>query len=313
MRRVSEDYRRLREELLPIFKMAKDRSQPLPYQPPVQSGATSSPELYHDAASIVSPGNSRNESSALGRSLSRRIYNGGTTPKSNNSPTHIPPSIHEGRPYIDGSNIDPSAAAMAASTHLTATMSGGAQTSPGIPSPTSPSQFTQQQQQQQTLGPRSYVRDGKGSASSIRPGYEHEEPPQPTSTPTPSASSRSESRNTDSAAPSVEIFKSFRVSMDDPCHKVLPAALKKYNINADWRQYALYIVYGDQERCLALDEKPLILFKQLDKEGRKPMFMLRKSAPAADGTPTSYPGSVGSAPNSAVFDAKKSTVPGGVL
>lgn len=101
--------------------------------------------------------------------------------------------------------------------------------------------------------------------------------------------------------------------MDDPCHKVLPAALKKYNINADWRQYALYIVYGDQERCLALDEKPLILFKQLDREGRKPMFMLRKSAPT-DGSTPSYPGSVGSAPNSAVFDGKnKSTVPGGVL
>lgn len=65
--------------------------------------------------------------------------------------------------------------------------------------------------------------------------------------------------------------------MDDPCHKVLPAALKKYQINAPWDQYALYIVYGDQERCLGLDEKPLILFKQLDKEGKKPMFMLRKT------------------------------------
>jgi protein STE50 len=64
--------------------------------------------------------------------------------------------------------------------------------------------------------------------------------------------------------------------MEDPCYKVLPAALKKYNINAPWEQYALYIVYGDQERCLGMDEKPLILFKQLDKEGKKPMFMLRK-------------------------------------
>jgi hypothetical protein len=76
----------------------------------------------------------------------------------------------------------------------------------------------------------------------------------------------------------VEIFKSFRVSMEDPCYKVLPAALKRYNIQADWRQYALYIVHGDQERCLGLEERPLILFKQLDKEGRKPMFMLRRNA-----------------------------------
>jgi hypothetical protein len=84
-------------------------------------------------------------------------------------------------------------------------------------------------------------------------------------------------------APQVEIFKSFRVSIDDPCHKVLPVALKKYNITADWRQYALYIVHGDQERCLGLNERPLILFKQLDKEGRKPMFMLRKHAAPAEG------------------------------
>lgn len=75
--------------------------------------------------------------------------------------------------------------------------------------------------------------------------------------------------------------------MDDPCYKVLPAALKKYQINAPWDQYALYIVYGDQERCLGLHEKPLILFKQLDKEGKKPMFMLRKTNPGVgegDGT-----------------------------
>ncbi|KAK5279414.1 Mitogen-activated protein kinase adapter protein MST50, partial [Cryomyces antarcticus] len=81
----------------------------------------------------------------------------------------------------------------------------------------------------------------------------------------------------------VEIFKSFRVSVEDPCYKVLPVALKKYNITADWREYALYIVHGDQERCLGLQERPLTLFKQLDREGRKPMFMLRKHAPPAEG------------------------------
>ena len=82
-----------------------------------------------------------------------------------------------------------------------------------------------------------------------------------------------------SQGPSVENSKSFRVSMEDPCYKVLPAALKKYKIDADWRQYALYIVYGDQERLLGLEEKPLLLFKQLDREGKKPMFMIRKHAP----------------------------------
>jgi hypothetical protein len=93
---------------------------------------------------------------------------------------------------------------------------------------------------------------------------------------------------------SVEIFDSLRVSMEDPCYKVLPAALKKYNIKAPWEHYALYIVYGDQERFLQLDEKPLILFKQLDKEGKKPMFWLRKTnlRPDAAGA-TELPSSVG--------------------
>ena len=83
-------------------------------------------------------------------------------------------------------------------------------------------------------------------------------------------------------APSAKIFKAFRVSMGDPCSKVLPAALKQYSIQADWRQYSLYIVYGGQERCLGLDEKLSILFKQLNREGRRPVFMLRRLLPPSE-------------------------------
>jgi hypothetical protein len=104
--------------------------------------------------------------------------------------------------------------------------------------------------------------------------------------------------------------------MEDPCYKVLPAALKKYNINAPWEHYALYIVYGDKERCLGMEEKPLILFKQLDKEGKKPMFMLRKMNANADGPAVETPGSAGldgtrsarGAGQTAAYDP-----PGGVL
>lgn len=83
--------------------------------------------------------------------------------------------------------------------------------------------------------------------------------------------------------PSIEIFKSFRVSMDDPTWKVLPAALKRYNINAPWETYALYVVFKDQERCLGLEEKPLVLFKRLDRDGLKPMFMLRRIKTRGEG------------------------------
>ena len=73
-------------------------------------------------------------------------------------------------------------------------------------------------------------------------------------------------------------------------------ALKRYNITDDWRQYALYIVHGDQERCLGLEEKPLLLFKQLDKEGRKPMFMLRRHASPQEGWSSAATGSAAAPP-----------------
>ncbi|KAJ5098024.1 hypothetical protein N7532_005025 [Penicillium argentinense] len=312
MRRLADDYRRLREEILPVIKMAKDRSQPLP--PPSVSGPT---ESYRDSTTLTSPSQltlvDNSSSSKLARAFSKRTYTGGNTPK-NNSPTHIPPSIYENRNY-EGSSLDPSAAAMAASSHLTASMNGGLQHSPGVPSPTSPSH------QHQTLNPRSYTQPSSrghdhpeeiprasSRADRLTPG------PPPARTETPSSGSRIESRGPGGEPNSVEIFKSFRVSWEDPCYKVLPAALKKYNIHSDPKLYALYIVYGDQERCLALDEKPLLLFKQLEKEGRKPMFMLRKIHPDNP----SYP-IPGSAPNSAGFDNGRPAgggqinLPGGVL
>jgi hypothetical protein len=64
----------------------------------------------------------------------------------------------------------------------------------------------------------------------------------------------------------VEIFKYFRVSINDPCWKVLPVALWKYNIAADWPDYAIYLTYDDEERCLGLEEKPLVIFKLLEKK-----------------------------------------------
>ena len=49
--------------------------------------------------------------------------------------------------------------------------------------------------------------------------------------------------------------------MDDPTHKIIPAVLKKYNINAPPESYSLWIVYEDKERRLESMEKPLVLFK----------------------------------------------------
>jgi regulator of replication initiation timing len=287
--KVLEENKRLRDEFLSIRRLLKDSQQPLPtpHEP-----LTSPPA---DQARV---------GSSLSRKFSTKKLFLGSAPK-NPSPT-----IPENRALVDSSSLDPSAAALAASSHLTASMTGGQQLSPQPqPSPTSPA-YHQTRPYNRAEVPRSAHLDHEGwnpdanAASSARNTPSHRQPRNNTM-PTPNLDDRdrepplSGGSSLNSSAtltnpptsapaqsstnPQVEIFKSFRVSIDDPCHKVLPVALKKYNITADWRQYALYIVHGDQERCLGLNERPLILFKQLDKEGRKPMFMLRKHAAPAEG------------------------------
>ncbi|KAI0320883.1 hypothetical protein OF83DRAFT_1052246 [Amylostereum chailletii] len=79
---------------------------------------------------------------------------------------------------------------------------------------------------------------------------------------------------------STDNLKSFKVSLEDPAWKVLPAALRKYKINNDdWQNYAMFICYGPPnnriERCLSYDEKPLLLFQKLKDASKNPVFMLK--------------------------------------
>lgn len=290
LRRITEEYKRLREDLLPVFKMAKE-GQPLPYHPP-GANAQAYNQYPYDTQNAISPPVTTPALTQMGGGLSRKFSTKniflGSTPK-NASPTHLQQNSYE-RAMMEQA-LDPAGAAERAvlsSSHLAAMNGSQISTSPGhspnIPSPTSPpvpNTFSGS-----TLASRSYRSDlttpsnrtvfPQNDAESYANYTTRDSVKPPLSSrraPTPALDAPQNNANA-----SVEIFKSFRVSMEDPCYKVLPAALKKYNINAPPEQYALYIVYGDQERCLARDEKPLILFKQLDKEGKKPMFMLRKTA-----------------------------------
>jgi protein STE50 len=346
LRQLTQAYSKLRQELIPVFKLAKERLEPLPNVPGYHQVPASSPEVQSLEVTSPSAVHPPPEKNGLVRtaSMTKKRLVLGSGPK-NQSPTHIPSTIHEEKALSDASSLDPSAAATAASNNLTASMPYNVPPSTSAsaipqPSPTSPPPY-----QPPILGNRSY-RDGGTTPSGGRNMYDYPDDvrssrPAPTNTPPnardPPGSAASMSSNvpprgnlsnntfqptsavvssahnsvngstpttsiptsasggpaSSAEAPSVEIFKSFRVGLEDPCHRVLPAALRKYNIQADWRQYALYIVYGDQERCVGLDEKPLALFKDLDKDGKKPMFMLRKLAPPAD-TPSSasVPGGV---------------------
>ncbi|KIH92160.1 MAPKKK cascade protein kinase regulator Ste50 [Sporothrix brasiliensis 5110] len=301
-RRLTDDFRRLREDVLPALRLVKDAQQPLPH---VNSNGSTTTTANNDQSypfeAIISPPvptpQSGTQSINIKRQYStRKMVPTGTTPKTT-SPTHL--QISHDR-MIAEQTLDPANAAERAvlsSQHLAAangngqTASSPSYPSPNIPSPTSPPISMNGT----TLASRSYRSDqptpsGRSTFAESDHAYnsssrdKHTGAPRRMQTPAP---------DTPGSNASVEIFKSFRVSMDDPCYKVLPAALRRYQINAPPDQYALYIVYGDQERCLALNEKPLILFKQLDKEGKKPMFMLRKTANAPADGPTDVPGSAG--------------------
>lgn len=273
MQRITEEYRKLREELLPVFRRIKDSEQPLPY-PSGQSASAYNQGYNYDGPSTVSPPAQTPSlsQSGLQRKFSTKQLYLGSTPK-NVSPTYHQPSIPE-RSILENT-LDPSSAAERAYTS-SAYM-------PGTASPTSP--HTNGNLTGSTLASRSYRSDANTPSSRTFP---QNDDPYSAYKPGRDSMLGSSSRRTATASPlplgpvigqngSVEVHKSFRVSMEDPCYKVLPAALKKYNIDAPADQYALYIVHGNEERCLQRDEKPLILFKQLDKEGKRPMFMLRKT------------------------------------
>ncbi|KAH8599590.1 hypothetical protein B0O99DRAFT_610791 [Bisporella sp. PMI_857] len=303
LRRIKADYDRLREDLLPVFRSFKE-GQPLPYP----SQETSNSNAYYDSQNIISPPAATPSSGQSGQS------GGGLARKFS---TKKLGSLME-------QALDPTNAAERAvlsSSHLSAMNNGTSQplNSPGYPSPNQPSPTSPPPRDGSTLGSRSYRSDlptpGRSTfGSNDNESYQPSTYSRDSTKPAPLRRVQTPAPDTPAGGASVEIFKSFRVSMEDPCYKVLPAALKKYNINAPWEQYALYIVYGDKERCLEMHEKPLILFKQLDKEGKKPMFMLRKMNANPDAQVGDGPGSAGLDPRSGRATRQSSyDPPGGVL
>ncbi|WRT63951.1 uncharacterized protein IL334_000878 [Kwoniella shivajii] len=132
---------------------------------------------------------------------------------------------------------------------------------------TSPPPYPSHSQSQSLIPPKSLGQPISSSGTS------------PTPTPIPSGSGStsapSDKAKSQANAEARSAAKSFRVTLEDPCWKVLPAALKKYKINDDWKLYALFICFDNTERCLSYDEKPLLQFQKLKETGHRPVFMLR--------------------------------------
>lgn len=147
--RISEENRKMREEALPIMRLMKDQRTPLPPDPTggtIPSPRETEPSKMSDNLAPVK----ESKGSSLSRKFSTKKLFLSSAPKQA-SPTHPPQSYTpQPREVRDdgGGHLEASAAAMAASSHLTASMT--AQTSPNaIPpqsqqlSPTSPAYSNQ--------------------------------------------------------------------------------------------------------------------------------------------------------------------------
>ncbi len=203
LKKLTDNFNRLREELLPVFKIVKD-SKPLPTPDHLHSNFPLSPSL--SMYSRISPTKSTNNLSASNASISRKY-----SKKKGVSPTD--PDFLQNQ--------------LLSSNSSSSTLLAGVHKNSFVTSPTSPSRS-------QASTPSTYQ------------------------------------------APRNEPLKQLRASKDDSCNKVLQAAMRRHRINDDSRQYALVICYGDQERILGLDEKPVVIFKELQDQGKHPSIMLRQ-------------------------------------
>jgi hypothetical protein len=75
-----------------------------------------------------------------------------------------------------------------------------------------------------------------------------------------------------------DTLKQLRAKTEDPCYKILQAAMRSHRLDkSEWRKYVLVICYGgDKERVLRYDEKPVVVFKELNELGLSPSIMLRQ-------------------------------------
>jgi hypothetical protein len=281
--RISDENRKMREEALPIMRLMKDQRTPLPDPAggTIPSPRDTDPSKLSENLAPVK----ESKGSSLSRKFSTKKLFLGSAPKQT-SPTHPPRSYTpQPREVRDdtGTHLEASAAAMAASSHLTASMT--AQTSPnGLQSqqlsPTSPAYSNQPSSAGSYHNPpgsaagRNFPRE---ATRHDRGGYSHPDDtgtgfssqastltswPQtandqasirrderdrarrqaPTPSPRDDDGMRERDRggdrygalfecniyltcvltNSDSDNPQVEIFKSFRVAINDPCEVVLP-------------------------------------------------------------------------------------------
>ena len=76
-----------------------------------------------------------------------------------------------------------------------------------------------------------------------------------------------------------EPFKKFRCGEADNAARVLSSMFRRYHLDGELSQWRLQIMYGEKARDLLDHEVPLVVFKQLQEQGHKPMFHAKKIQP----------------------------------
>ncbi|ODV83550.1 hypothetical protein CANARDRAFT_29782 [[Candida] arabinofermentans NRRL YB-2248] len=237
-KRITDQFNKLKEDLLPILKEIKDK-KPLPtpdfnqsYQSPSISTQTSPVRLSHHQSQLQATIRPQSIQPSIS---SKKLSSSSTYRKSINTPPAISP-VHP--------ETAPSSSVQSSST-LNPTSAGVS----GQRSPMKP------------------MLSHSNSSMSVRQSLKASKQNSSSSIPQQSSSS-----------PSNEPLKQLRAKTEDPCYKILQAAMKRHNLEAsEWKKYALVICYGgDQERVLGYDERPVLVFRELHELGLSPSIMLRQ-------------------------------------
>lgn len=283
IRKLIEGYGRLREDLMPIFRQAKE-SKPLP-TPDVGAGSVSfsssassnlgvmnhaansglsptQPTMYNASPPVISPGG----------------FNFGAPPQLGSSQQHLQQQQQQNSHFAHaalsntGSGISLILPGQSGYPFPGSNKRGkvppNMSSASSLRSPTAGASNPTSDWHDQTsrLLSRKTSQHGLASSAASLSAFSTSSLSTPSPSPSPGSGSGSSL---------AEAFKSFRIKEEDPCYKVLPAALRKYRITGDPRNYALVVCYDDQERLLEPEERPLLVFKELQDSGRKPVFMLR--------------------------------------
>jgi hypothetical protein len=112
-----------------------------------------------------------------------------------------------------------------------------------------------------------------------------------------------------------ELSKTMRITLDDPCQKMIESALKKYDLNDKWSNYSLFIVHNGRgrfylmqfmclERPIDYTDKPLSMFQKLQQAGEQPMFVLRHNRNVKQRAPARLAGAHSNTSMQAMVDSE---------